>query len=92
MRPSGRIYSKEEFEVSKAILMSFLELEALKQKEYVLGVLKYEHKFLSTELMDVFKLELYSNSAHEGTKKGSKKKKPEADFHRTHHWGHQQTI
>ena len=31
MRPSGRIYSKEEFEVSKAILMSFLESEALKQ-------------------------------------------------------------
>ena len=48
MRPSGRIYSKEEFEISKAILMSFLELDALKQKEYVLGVLKYEHKFLST--------------------------------------------
>ena len=82
MRPSGGIYSKEEFEVSKAILMSFLESDALKQKftndgvaaikEYVLGVLKYEHKFLSTEFMDVFALEVYSNSAHEGTNKGAK--------------------
>ena len=82
MRPSGGIYSKEEFEVSKAILMSFLESDALKQKftkdgvaaikEYVLNVLKYEPKFLSTEFMDVFALEVYSNSAHEGTNKGAK--------------------
>ena len=83
MRPSGGIYSKEEFEVSKAILLALLEDDSMNKrftasgktaiKEYVLGVLRYEHQFLACDFMDIFALEVYSNCAHEGTNSGAKR-------------------
>ena len=42
-------------------------------EEYVLDRLKYEHKHLSCNSLDIFALEIYSNSAHEGTNSGTKR-------------------
>ena len=82
MRPSGGVYCRDEFEVSKAVLEQWLVSEALQQyfhpssiifiKEYVNGVLKYEEGFLACDFMDVFAFEIHSNSAHEGTNFGAK--------------------
>jgi hypothetical protein len=83
MRPSGGIYSRDEFQVSKAILLCMLKSELMagiftkhglaKLEEYVLDRLKYEHKFLSCDSLNIFALEIYSNSAHEGTNSGAKR-------------------
>jgi len=82
MRPSGGIYSREEYQVSKAVLLAFLDSKALESKflpsaigaikEYVLGVLRYEHEYLACDSMDAFGLEVYTNCAHEGTNFGAK--------------------
>ena len=82
MRPSGGVYREEEFKISKAILLTFIESKDLKTKftpagvatikDYVLHVLGSEHQFKSITFADVFALELYSNSSHEGTNKGIK--------------------
>ena len=82
MRPSGGVYREEEFKISKAILLTFIESKDLKTKftpagvatikDYVLHVLGSEHQFKSITSNDVFALELYSNSSHEGTNKGIK--------------------
>ena len=83
MRPSGGINSMDEFVVSKAILLKLLDDDCMIKRftssgkkainDYVLGVLKYQHEFLACDFMDVFALEVYSNSAHEGTNSGAKR-------------------
>ena len=82
MRPSGGIYTREEYQVSKAVLLAFLDSKALESKflpsaigaikEYVLGVLRYEHEYLACDSMDAFGFEVYTNCAHEGTNSGAK--------------------
>jgi len=67
--PQG-VYREEEFKISKAILLTFIESKDLKTKftpagvatikDYVLHVLGSEHQFKSITSNDVFALELYS--------------------------------
>jgi hypothetical protein len=83
MRPSGGIFSRDEYDVSKSILLCMLKSDLMsgiftkdglaKLEEYVVDRLKYEHKFLSCNSMEIFALEIYSNSAHEGTNSGAKR-------------------
>ena len=80
MRPGGGMNSLDNFQLSKAILLSFINSNALKEKftsegikqvkEYILHVLNYEHTFLWLQFHDNFDLEIYSNRAHEGTNNG----------------------
>ena len=74
MRPSGGIYTKEEYLVSKALLLAFLDSSALTKhfsstgisamKEYVLGVLKFEHEYVAFKYLQLFALEMYTNCGH----------------------------
>lgn len=80
-RPGGGITSMEEYEVSKAILFAVLDSDMVRKyyepsaiatlKEYVIGVTNCDNHMLSF-LFDSFDMEVYSNSAHEGTNKGLK--------------------
>lgn len=82
MRPSGGIYSKDEYQVSKALLLAFMDSDALTKyfsssgiiamKEYVLGVLKTEHEYVAYKYLELFALEMYTNCGHEGTNRGVK--------------------
>ena len=77
MKPSAGINCKEEYEISKAILLSFLDSPSLKSKfhpsgiqeikEYVLGVIAQESTHLAYERMTIFNQEVYTNCGHEAT-------------------------
>ena len=82
MRPSGGIYSREEYLVSKALLLAFINSSALTKHfnpsgiavmmEYVLSVLKTENDYVAHRYLSLFALEMYTNCGHEGTNKGVK--------------------
>ena len=84
MRPGGGMNSLDDFQLLKAILLPFIDSNALKEKftsaegikqvkEYILHVLNYENLFFWLQFRDNFDLEIYSNSAaHEGTNNGIK--------------------
>ena len=82
MRPSGGIYTKEEYLVSRSLLLAFLDSNALSKhfsstgittmKEYVLGILKFENDYVAYKYLILFALEMYTNCGHEGTNKGVK--------------------
>jgi hypothetical protein len=77
IRPSGGCYSQEEVLVSKALLISFLTSQEMKSKfsddsighlkDYVIDVIGNEKDVAFYNFLDVFDLEVYSNSSHEGT-------------------------
>jgi hypothetical protein len=77
MKPSAGINCREEYEISKAILLSFLDSPALQSKfhstgiqeikEYVLGIIAQEKCYLAFLRMTLFNMEVYTNCGHEAT-------------------------
>jgi hypothetical protein len=89
------LFQQDEFKVTKAILLCMLKsilisdmftnegLQAI--EEYVLGVLRYEHKFLSCDYKTTFTLEVFSNSAHAGTNHSGSKQSIKSVNNKAHH-------
>ncbi len=81
-KPTGGYYTMEDVTVSKAILRKFLNSDDLKEvfpRSSIQSLIEYFNDVVGNEkdtafynFLDVFDLEVYSNSAHEGTNSGIK--------------------